>query len=101
MSAAHASPPWRRRLDDPRAPLYTIAVVAELLDVDPQVIRRFEAAGLFACARPSGNQRRYSRDDIEQLAAALELARQGHPRVSVVRIIELERRVVTRPAPRR
>ncbi len=90
------SPPWRRCLDDPRAPLYTIAVVAELLDIDPQVIRRYETAGLFECARPSGNQRRYSRLDIERLAAALELARQGHPRVSIIRIIELERRVARR-----
>jgi MerR family transcriptional regulator, heat shock protein HspR len=96
LSPAHASPSWRRRLDDPRAPLFTIAVVAELLDIDPQVIRRFEAAGLFECARPSGNQRRYSRLDVERLANALELARQGHARLSVVRIIELEGRVSRR-----
>ena len=36
---------WARRLDDPDEPLYTIAVVAELLDVDQQIVRRLEGEG--------------------------------------------------------
>jgi DNA-binding transcriptional MerR regulator len=83
-------PNWQQLLDDPGRPLFTIGVVAELLAVDQQVIRRFEANGLLDCARPSGNQRRYSRDDIALLSYALTLAEEGHPYASVARIVQLE-----------
>jgi hypothetical protein len=84
---------WAARLDDPDEPLYTIAVVADLLDVDQQIVRRLEGQGLMSTARSEGNQRRYSRRDLERLARALDLVEQGMTRTSVVRILVLEARV--------
>jgi MerR family transcriptional regulator, heat shock protein HspR len=84
---------WEARLEDPTAPLYTIAVVADLLGVDQQVLRRLDVEGIMQSARPSGNQRRYSRDDIAVMAYALTLREQGMPRAAVARILRLERDV--------
>ena len=92
-----ATPPPQRsladRLDDPDEPLYTMGVAADLLDTDNQTLRRLGQALDRESARPSGNQRRYSRRDLESLEVALGLARDGHPPQSIIRIIDLERRV--------
>ncbi|GIU88451.1 MAG: hypothetical protein KatS3mg009_2966 [Acidimicrobiia bacterium] len=97
MTEAHERrgrvPSWQERLDDPTAPLYTIGVVAELLGVDQQVIRRLDVEGIMRCARPSGNQRRYSRDDIALLSYALSLQAQGVSKAGISRILALERDV--------
>jgi MerR family transcriptional regulator, heat shock protein HspR len=84
---------WERRLDDATAPLYTMGVVAELLGVDAQVIRRFDRDDIVSTTRSSGNQRRYSRDDIAVLSYALTLSEEGIPLAGIARILELERRV--------
>lgn len=84
---------WRDKLGDDDYPLYTIGVVAEVLDVDVQVIRRLEERGICEAARPAGNQRRFSRVDLRRMAYALELAEDGLTRDAVARIIELEDRV--------
>jgi MerR family transcriptional regulator/heat shock protein HspR len=84
---------WQRRLDDPTAPLFTMAVVADVLGVDQQTIRRLDVEGIMTTARPSGNQRRYSRDDVAVIAYALKLQQQGVSRPGIVRILELERDV--------
>lgn len=86
-------PEWHRRLDDPRAPLYTMGVVADLLGVDQQATRRLDRPDIMTTTRPSGNQRRYSRNDMALLAYALELAGQGISHNAIGRIIDLERRV--------
>jgi len=84
---------WHERLDDPNEPLYTVAVAADLLGLDAQAIRRLQDAALQPTARPSGNQRRYSRRDLEILAAAADLSRDGINATAIGRILELERRV--------
>jgi DNA-binding transcriptional MerR regulator len=81
------------RLDDPAAPLFTMAVVADVLGVDQQAIRRLDVDGIMNTARPSGNQRRYSRDDIALVAYALSLQADGVSRPGIARILELERDV--------
>ena len=86
---------WQHRLDDPTAPLFTMAVVAEVLGVDQQVIRRLDVEGIMSTARPSGNQRRYSRDDVAVIAYALSLQSRGVSREGIVRILELERDVAS------
>src|SRR4051794_40239209 len=48
-------------------PVYTIAVASRLTGMHPQTLRKYERAGLLRPARPSGNQRLYSADDIERL----------------------------------
>jgi MerR family transcriptional regulator, heat shock protein HspR len=68
-------------------------VVAEVLGVDQQVIRRLDVEGIMRTARPSGNQRRYSRDDIALIAYAITLQDQGVSRPGITRILELERDV--------
>ncbi len=84
---------WRDRLDDPSEPLFTLAIAADLLGIDTQTLRRLESAAGLASHRPSGNQRRYSRTDLEVLSRALELAGEGTQGSSIARILELERQV--------
>jgi MerR family transcriptional regulator, heat shock protein HspR len=86
-------PSWERRLDDPTAPLFTMAVVAEVLGVDQQAIRRLDVEGIMQTARPSGNQRRYSRDDVAVIAYALSLQADGISLSAIARILQLERDV--------
>jgi DNA-binding transcriptional MerR regulator len=86
-------PSWQQRLDDSAAPLFTMAVVAEVLGVDHQTIRRLDVDGIMQTARPSGNQRRYSRDDVALIAYALSLQAEGVSRPGIARILRLERDV--------
>lgn len=86
-------PAWRRKLDDPDQALYTLAVTADLLEIDPQTLRRLETAAGLTSERPSGNQRRYSRNDVERLARATELNQQGTPTSAIGTILDLEQQV--------
>lgn len=90
---AAASRSLAERLDDPDEPLFTMAVAADLLDTDDQTLRRLGEALGRRSARPSGNQRRYSRRDLEGLESALGLAREGHPPQSIAKILDLERQL--------
>jgi hypothetical protein len=91
--ATPAARPWQDRLDDPDEPLYTVGVASDLLGIDSQTLRRLEDAIAHTSARPSGNQRRYSRRDLARLADATRLAAQGHPPAAIPTILELERRI--------
>jgi DNA-binding transcriptional MerR regulator len=84
---------WRVRLDDPDEPLFTMAVAADLLGVGTQPLRRLAEALDHGGRRPSGNQRRYSRNDLELLGRAIELHGDGHAAPSITRIMELERQL--------
>jgi MerR family transcriptional regulator, heat shock protein HspR len=84
---------WSERLDDADEPLFTLAVTADLLSIDTQTLRRLESAAGLTSERPSGNQRRYSRNDIERLARATELNREGTPATAIGRILDLEQQV--------
>ncbi len=84
---------WREVLEDPSTPLYTVGVVAELLNVDVQVVRRYDQEGVVSPDRTEGGQRRYSREDIERLARAISLADEGIPGTGIRRIMELEDRL--------
>lgn len=84
---------WERTLDDPDAPLYTVGVVAELVGVDPQVVRGYDRRGLVEPDRVDSGHRRYSRRDIARLAHALDLADEGITRVGIERILALEDRL--------
>ncbi len=86
-SSALVAPHWRVRLSNPDEPLYTMAVVSELLGASHQSLRRLEAALAMSSPRPSGNQRRYSTRDVERLGAAWELAERGFSPQNVARIL--------------
>jgi DNA-binding transcriptional MerR regulator len=84
---------WPERLADPAEPLYTSAVTAELLGIDSQALRRLEHAAGITSERPSGNQRRYSRNDIETLSRAADLANAGTQGRAIGHILELEQQL--------
>ena len=86
-------PDWQQRLDNPAEPLYTLAVVSDLLGVDPQTVRRMDIPQVGQPARPSGNQRRYSRNDVTLLAHAFELSKEGLSMGAIARVLTLEQEV--------
>ena len=92
---SNVNPPgdWQAILADPDAPLYTVGVVAELCGVDPQVIRGYDRRGIVEPTRSVSGQRRYSRNDIERLSRAMELAVDGVSTAGIERVLALEDRL--------
>ena len=74
-------------------PKYTIGVVSQLLGLPPQMLRRYEEAGLLAPARQGGKNRLYSDQDIEILEEIAELSEQGVNAVGIRYIIQIRRHV--------
>jgi len=85
----------RRSVDlpDSAAPLYTVSQVAQLLDMQPAFIRRLDNRGVVVPARSAGGQRRYSRIEIDHIAALAGLMSEGMTLVGAQRIIELENEI--------
>lgn len=82
---------WEERLDDWDEPVYPIGVVADLLNVNVQVIRRYDEPDMVAPDRSDGGQRRYSRRDIAHLARILRLSEEGISTAGIRRILALEK----------
>ena len=53
--------------DNDQTPLYTIGTVARMLEVSVQTLRLYERRGLILTYKTEGNQRLYSKSDIERL----------------------------------
>jgi MerR family transcriptional regulator, heat shock protein HspR len=47
--------------------LFFISVAAEMLDMHPQTLRKYERLGLIQPSRTVGSMRLYSRDELERL----------------------------------
>jgi MerR family transcriptional regulator, heat shock protein HspR len=75
-------------------PKYTIGVVSQLLGLPPQMLRRYEEAGLLEPARQSGKNRLYSDQDIAILEEISELSAQGVNAAGIRYIIQIRRHVV-------
>src|SRR5437660_6264063 len=75
-------------------PKYTIGVVSQLLGLPPQVLRRYEEAGLLEPARQAGKNRLYSDQDITILEEIVELSAQGINAVGIRYIIQVRKRVL-------
>jgi DNA-binding transcriptional MerR regulator len=75
-------------------PKYTIGVVSQLLGLPPQMLRRYEEAGLLEPARQSGKNRLYSDQDIAILEEITELSAQGINAMGIRYIIQIRRHVV-------
>jgi DNA-binding transcriptional MerR regulator len=75
-------------------PKYTIGVVSQLLGLPPQMLRRYEEAGLLEPARQSGKNRLYSDQDIAILEEITELSAQGINAVGIRYIIQIRKHVL-------
>src|SRR5947207_15501592 len=75
-------------------PKYTIGVVSQLLGLPPQMLRRYEEAGLLEPARQGGKNRLYSDHDIAILEEISELSAQGINAVGIRYIIQIRRHVL-------
>lgn len=97
MSAASPDPRSsgraREHRDDWSAPIYVISVAAELADMHPQTLRQYDRLGLVVPQRQGGRQRRYSRQDVDQLRTIQWLSRDGVSLEGIRRIVSLERQV--------
>lgn len=78
---------------DDAAPLYTVSQVADMLDMQPAFLRRLDGEGIVIPARSSGGQRRYSRTEIDHIAALAALMSEGTTLAGAQRIIELENEI--------
>ncbi|MDQ2714745.1 MAG: MerR family transcriptional regulator [Chloroflexota bacterium] len=75
-------------------PKYTIGVVSQLLGLPPQMLRRYEEAGLLEPARQSGKNRLYSDEDVAVLEEVAELYVQGVNATGIRHIIQIRRHVL-------
>jgi MerR family transcriptional regulator, heat shock protein HspR len=69
---------------------FTMGQAAELLDVRQAFLRRLEAHELVQPERSGGNQRRYTRSDLERVSHICELVDEGITLSGVRRVLELE-----------
>lgn len=88
-SRVHRSVP----IPDDATPLFTVSQAAELLGVQPAFLRRLDNEGIVRPARSVGGQRRYSRAEIDHVAAVIGLMDEGLTLAGAQRIIELENEV--------
>jgi DNA-binding transcriptional MerR regulator len=86
-------PPGGLPLDDPGAPLYSVGQVASMLNVQQAFLRRLDTHDIVSPARSDGQQRRYSRNDIEDVQEAVGLIDEGLTLGGVRRVLELQERV--------
>ncbi len=80
--------------DEHNRPLYMISVAADLTGMHPQTLRVYEAKGLVTPGRTSGNTRMYSQADIEKLDNISQLTDEGINLAGVIRIMDLEERLL-------
>ena len=72
-------------------PRYMISVAADLVGMHPQTLRIYEAKGLVAPQRTSGNTRLYSEADLERLRLIQKLTSQlGLNLAGVEAVLDLE-----------
>ncbi|WP_438941863.1 heat shock protein transcriptional repressor HspR [Naasia lichenicola] len=72
------------------APLFAIAVAAELAGMHPQTLRQYDRIGLVSPGRTAGKSRRYSVRDVAQLREIARLSAEGVSLEGIRRILELE-----------
>ncbi|MCU1437465.1 MAG: MerR family transcriptional regulator [Naasia sp.] len=75
------------------APLFAIAVAAELAGMHPQTLRQYDRLGLVSPSRTAGKSRRYSMRDVAQLREIGRLSAEGITLEGIRRILELENEV--------
>jgi len=78
---------------DPSAPIFAIAVAAELANMHPQTLRQYDRMGLVSPKRTSGKSRRYSMRDVAQLREIAKLGSEGVSLEGIRRVLDLENTV--------
>lgn len=78
---------------DEDAPIFAIAVAAELSGMHPQTLRQYDRLGLVVPARTQGGSRRYSLRHVAQLREVARMSADGIGLPAIARILELEDRV--------
>ncbi|WP_125133141.1 MerR family transcriptional regulator [Microbacterium sp. 10M-3C3] len=78
---------------DEDAPIFAIAVAAELSNMHPQTLRQYDRLGLVVPARTQGGSRRYSARHVEQLREVARLSSEGMSLPAIARLLALEERV--------
>lgn len=78
---------------DRHTPIFAIAQAAELAEMHPQTLRQYDRIGLVSPQRTSGNTRRYSLHDVEQLREVARLSAEGLSLEGIRRVLKLEDRV--------
>jgi DNA-binding transcriptional MerR regulator len=80
--------------NDASLPKYTIGIVSQLLGLPPQMLRRYEEAGLLEPARQGGKNRLYSDQYVAILEEIAELYEQGVNAAGIRYIIQIRRHVL-------
>src|ERR1700758_1836694 len=80
-------------IDDENLPLFTVGQVSAMLEIQQAFLRRLDDKGVVRPTRSSGNQRRYSRNDITVVQYVVRLADEGITLPAIHRILQLEMRV--------
>ncbi|MBN7794157.1 heat shock protein transcriptional repressor HspR [Microbacterium esteraromaticum] len=75
---------------DADAPVFAIAVAAELAGMHPQTLRQYDRIGLVVPGRTRGGSRRYSMRNIEQLREVAQLSSEGMSLPAIARLLDLE-----------
>ncbi|WP_439591066.1 heat shock protein transcriptional repressor HspR [Microbacterium sp.] len=78
---------------DENAPIFAIAVAAELSGMHPQTLRQYDRLGLVVANRTQGGSRRYSLRHVEQLREVARMSSEGIGLPAIARILDLENRV--------
>ncbi|MCU1406818.1 MAG: MerR family transcriptional regulator [Glaciihabitans sp.] len=78
---------------DEYAPVFAIAMAAELAGMHPQTLRQYDRLGLVSPTRTAGKSRRYSMHDVMQLREVARLSAEGLNLEGIRRILELENQV--------
>jgi len=81
------------RVPTPDEPMFTVGQVSAMLQVQQAFLRRLESHNLIQPERSDGNQRRYSRADVDQLVHICGLVDDGLTLAGISRILELEAEV--------
>ncbi|MGW8482827.1 heat shock protein transcriptional repressor HspR [Microbacterium sp. NPDC055903] len=76
--------------DDEDAPVFAIAVAAELAGMHPQTLRQYDRIGLVVPGRTRGGSRRYSARDVQQLREVARLSGEGMSLPAIARLLDLE-----------
>jgi MerR family transcriptional regulator/heat shock protein HspR len=78
---------------DDEAPIFAIAVAAELSGMHPQTLRQYDRLGLVVPGRTPGGSRRYSLRNVQQLREIQSLSGDGVSLTAISRILSLENEV--------